>query len=628
MCALLNWLDQRLDYRRHIALLRRRVLPNGPSWWSTSASCLMWLLLIECITGLLLMSTYSPSMASAWASVNFTDQSAAGRFLRGVHHYSSHALIILFGLHLVRVVITGAYRAPRELVWITGLLLFPLILVWTVTGNPLASSQKGIAQIQVEGNILAATPFVGPWFQRILFGGRDIGNLTLTRLHFLHVGLLPLLVGGLFLLHLHQVIKHSSYRPGVAADQAPLKPLLHYWPYQSVRNMTMLVLLVGTISGISWQWGAPLSAPADPELPFSPRPEWYFRWLFELRRHFTGDTEFVATMVVPAAFLAAFMLLPFLDRLLSTRFDRLCRLLVVVACAAGWGWLTYLSFDRDWNDPEYIASMVEFERLSERARELARSEAMPVAGAVELLRHDPQTQGPRLFARHCSSCHTMTDADDNGMTVAESSAPNLRGIGTATWIVGFFDLDQISGKNYFGNTAFHDGEMKQHIQTLFAENDRSALQEQFRTVAVALAAEAGHEVYESAEAQRGRSLIVGKLRCTDCHQFHNQGSLGSAPDLTGYASTEWLTGLISNPSSRRFYGDRNDRMPAFAADSAHPEFNLLSTLELDLLVKWLTGLPGDSNLAHSQKANNPAQPPASHPQPHEVAVKTELQATP
>jgi quinol-cytochrome oxidoreductase complex cytochrome b subunit len=85
-----DWLDARLGHRRVCAAFRERVLPNGPSWWYTSASCLFWLLVIQGVTGLLLMATYSPSMTSAWASVHFIDQSAAGRFLRGVHHFAAH----------------------------------------------------------------------------------------------------------------------------------------------------------------------------------------------------------------------------------------------------------------------------------------------------------------------------------------------------------------------------------------------------------------------------------------------------------------------------------------------------------------------------------------------------------
>ena len=408
MQSWVDWLDLRLDYRLIRNRLSNRILPNGPGWVYTSASCLLWLLVIECVTGLLLMATYCPSMTSAWASVHFIDQNSAGRFLRGIHHYSSHVMIVLFGVHVLRVLCTAAYRAPRELVWITGLLLFPLMIVWTVTGNPLSVSQKGIAQIQVEGNILGSTPFVGPFLRELLFGGADIGTLTLTRLYFLHVGLLPVLVGGLCFVHLHQVIKHSPFRTAEKDDLAA--DGLTYWPYQTVRNMISLGVIVAIISFFAWKDGAPLYAPADPELAFSPRPEWYFRWLFELRRYFTGETEFIATMVIPSVFLLAFMAAPFVDRFRSNWISTACRLLIVLFCFGGWSWLTVLSFVQDSRDSHYLAETAEFETLSARALELARTTPMTDKGAIELLRRDPQTQGPRLFTRHCASCHSHADS--------------------------------------------------------------------------------------------------------------------------------------------------------------------------------------------------------------------------
>ena len=624
MRSLLDWLDHRLGYRQSLRPLRERVLPNGPSWWFCSASCLLWLLLIESVTGLLLMATYSPSMASAWASVNFIDQSSAGRFVRAVHHYTSHALIILLALHLLRVLLTGAYRAPRELVWITGLLLIPLILVWTVTGNPLSASQKGISQIQVEGNILAATPLVGPYLQRILFGGHEVGNLTLTRLYFLHVGLLPLLVGVLGLVHLHQVIKHSPYRQTVATEGAVLPKLLPYWPYQSVRNMTALFVVVGAISWISWASEPHLSAPADPELSYSPRPEWYFRWLFELRRYFSGDTEFIATLVVPGAVLLAFMAAPFVDRFLSARSARLSRLLIVTVCAGIWGGLSYLSFHHDWSDPDYAASMSEFEKISDRVRELARTQSMPPAGAIELLRHDPLTQGPRLFSQHCNRCHPLTDSANNKIAAENSSAPNLHGFASAAWISGFLDVARISGPDYFANTAFRDGEMKQHIQSLFeeaGEPGRTALTEKLSAVAIALAAESGREPDDSPQVHLGRKLIVGELRCVECHKFRNEGSTGAAPDLTGYGSSEWLKELISDPSGERFYGGRNDRMPSFAADKVHADLNLLTTRELDLLVKWMTNSHRPHDIADEQSQLKPPNTPDFHVVPNYMTTQ-------
>jgi mono/diheme cytochrome c family protein len=87
----------------------------------------------------------------------------------------------------------------------------------------------------------------------------------------------------------------------------------------------------------------------------------------------------------------------------------------------------------------------------------------------------------------------------------------------------------------------------------------------------------------------GKDAMINEFACIDCHKFGDQGDLGLAPDLTGYASREWLTAFISNPAHERFYPETNDRMPAFAADSAKPLANRLSPEDLAMIVAWLRG---------------------------------------
>lgn len=601
-----DWLDSRLGYRAYLGVLRERVLPEGPSWLATSAACLFWLLVIQLVTGLLLMASYSPSMTSAWASVHFINQTFAGRFIRGLHHFASHALIIGLILHVTRVLIAAKFRAPRELIWVTGLLLIPLVIVWTVTGNPLSGSQKGLVQIEVEGHILGAVPVVGPPLQRLLIGGDEVGNLTLTHLYFLHVGLLPLLVGGLCVIHLQQIFRHGVNAAPVESGTAgatseagvAVAAPLPYWPFQSVRNWTVLASVVGVISWWSWTHGAPLDAPADPALPSTPRPEWYFRWIFELRRSFTGDSEFLVTVVLPTVILGFFMLVPLFDRWLSRRLSAVFRLAVVLGALGAGSWLTYTSFQRDWNDPEYLASQQQSQELADRAQFLADQKHVTAAGAVELLRQDARTQGPLLFARHCSTCHEYVDDQGRGIKSENSSAPNLFGFGTADWIQGMLDPQRIVSDQVFGKTKFKKGQMSGKIRGLFKEAGESGAGEltgQMKLIARALSAEAhlpsqvALDERDQADIKQGKTLLA-EVGCTECHKFHEEGDLGLAPDLTDYASREWLTGMISNPSAERFYADdQNDRMQQFAADPSHPDLNLLTANELRLLVEWLRG---------------------------------------
>jgi ubiquinol-cytochrome c reductase cytochrome b subunit len=186
------------------------------------------------------------------------------------------------------------------------------------------------------------------------------------------------------------------------------------------------------------------------------------------------------------------------------------------------------------------------------------------------------------------------------IVVEHPTASNLWGIGTRAWIRGILDPHQISGPRYFGNTTLKDGDMISWVEDTFDtdatadldDDERAKLREKVENVAFALAAEAGQNVGKIADLDErvaaGRTAIVEEFSCVDCHKFHDDGELGLAPDLTGYASAEWLRAFISDPEHERFYPDTNDRMPAFAA-SDDPAANRLSPAELDLLVAWLRG---------------------------------------
>ncbi len=595
MRTLLDWLNDRTDYRTLLAHWRGRMLSEGPSWVYSSAVCLLWLLVVQLATGFLMMATYSPSTATAWASVHFIENAPGGKIIRGVHYFAAQGVIILFALHLIRILLTGAFRAPRELVWITGLLLLPLILIWAITGNPLSNSQKGISQIDVEGHIIGSTPIVGPVLQRILIGGDQPGHLTLTHLYFLHVAFLPVIVLGLLTIHLWQVYRHGT---SVQRDSLPGVQSVPYWPYQSVRNMIVTAMVLGGIVLLAWREGAPLEAPADSTIAHAPRPEWYFLSLFELRRHFSGDWEFVATMVLPLAAFGLLLAIPLIDGACSRRWSLAWRSLIVLAGAVAWVGLTYAALSRDWRDEDYLASRRNLERLSDRARLLADRTGVPPEGAQALLRNDPQTQGPLLFARHCASCHTHLDAQGQGIAAEKPAAPNLYGFASRTWLVGMLDAERIRRPEYFGKTELADGEMAGALQSLFdeaeSEEQRRQLRDDLTAVAGALSAEArlpppeGAEPVHTEALQAGAELLAGRLGCTDCHRFHDQGELGSAPDLTGYGSRDWIIGMMSNPAHPRFYGgNEKDGMPAFAAEPDHPDRNLLTPRELMLLADWL-----------------------------------------
>jgi len=592
MRRFLSWLNERTGYTRLTAPIRQRMLPDGPSWLLATAPVLMWLVAIEIVTGLLLMTTYSPSINNAWASVHYIEQSPGGTFIRGLHHYCAQAILIVFIVHIARVILSAAFRAPRELIWVTGLLLLPVMILWKVSGNPLSGSLDGMSQIEVEGAIIGSTPIVGPVARQILIGGEKVGHLTLTHLYFLHVGLMPLIALVLLGLHITQIYRHGLSNQ----DHAPHpERACTYVPFQSWRNMALLAVVVGVIGYISWRQGVELGPPADSDLPNSPRPVWYFLWLFELRRYFTGPWEFVATIIIPGVLLGYLLLLPLIDKALSVNASRAMRFIVVFFGLGGCALLTYMSLHRDTTDEHHQTAVAQGKLFGERARTIAVLRDIPAEGADQLLKRD----GMMLFYKHCLACHSYADTNGHGLIATKSTAPNLYGVGTRDWVAGWLDPDRIKSDQYFGGTKFKAGDMVDKVKEYHAaakkDSEKGAkIREKLDLVIAALSAEAKLPAQKDLDATDAKKIKDGKsamagdlLSCTSCHKFHDEEG-DEAPDLTGYASAEWLTGIIANPAHERFYKDKkNDRMPAFAADAKDPKKNLLTPAEISALVKFL-----------------------------------------
>ena len=173
MKPFLDWLDQRTGYR-HItreALLEN--IPGGSRWRYVWGSTLTFALVVQLITGLFLWMAYSPSSQTAWESVFYIQHEMfGGWFLRGLHHYTAQAMTVLLVLHLMQVLIDGAYKAPREVNFWFGLILLQLVLGLSLTGYLLPWDQKGFWATKVATNLMGSVPVVGPAMQRMLVGGQ------------------------------------------------------------------------------------------------------------------------------------------------------------------------------------------------------------------------------------------------------------------------------------------------------------------------------------------------------------------------------------------------------------------------------------------------------------------------
>ncbi|HEX7861524.1 MAG TPA: cytochrome b N-terminal domain-containing protein [Verrucomicrobiae bacterium] len=585
-----DWLDNRTGYRKitHEALYEN--VPGGARWRYVWGSTLTFALMIQFVTGIFLWMAYSPSAQTAWESVYYIQyEMAGGWLLRGIHHYTAQLMTVLLVLHLMQVVIDGAYKAPRELNFIFGVLLLLLTLGLSLTGYLLPWDQKGYWATKVSTNLAAITPVIGPWLQKVIIGGSDYGHHTLTRFFALHAGVLPAATVALIVVHIYLFRRH-----GLTAKQPLRRRDAPFWPDQVLKDAVACMAVLATVLVLIYlprlkdagaPLGAELGAPANPSEAFSAaRPEWYFLFLFQFLKYFPGSTEIIGAIVIPSIAMFVLLVMPFIGQWkLGHRFN-VAFLFVVIA---GAGLLTYLAKAQDNRDPSFRAAVEESARSAERVRMLARG-GIPREGALALLQNDPMTQGPRMFARHCASCHRYDGHDGVGIVSAEGpSAPDLKGFASREWLTKLMEPTHIVSSNYYGGTKFKDGKMVRFVKRDVAGFNAEQKAQLTKVIAAVsaeakLQSQADKDKTDEKMIEEGRVLATSDdMRCTECHQFRKPDDTATAPDLTGYGSAEWLTAIIKNPAHERFYGKRNDRMPAFG------ENNRLDDRSIAMLVAWL-----------------------------------------
>ena len=310
-----GFLEERTGWKRLKEVLLLEPLPGGARWAAAFGSLLLFAFLVQLVTGILLAMNYAPSEKTAWPSVNYIQEEVPlGAFIRAAHHWGSSAMVILLLAHLVQVFVWGAYKRPRELTWMVGVLLLVCTLGLAFTGYLLPWDQKAYWATKVGLGIVSMVPGVGDGLRDLLQGGSQIGNLTLTRFFALHGFVLPGSIVLLVVVHLYLFRKHGVTPPwwhSAAQLEAQQEP---FWPKQALKDGAFAVAFLLGLGVWAYYRPAPLEAPADPSQPYEARPEWYFMFLFQILRYFHGPYEVVGTFVLPTAFFLILFFWPFLDR--------------------------------------------------------------------------------------------------------------------------------------------------------------------------------------------------------------------------------------------------------------------------------------------------------------------------
>ena len=209
-----DWLDERVNGTGIYTAMLSRKVPKGTNWFYTLGSSVMFIFAMQAITGVFLAMYYVPSATEAYASIShITNDVFLGEFVRGLHKWGASLMIILIFLHMARTFFFGAYKYPRELNWVIGVVLIVLTMVMGLTGYLLPFDQRSFWATIVANNITASGPVLGPYLADFLRAGPDFSATTLSRFYALHMLVVPGLIAGLIGAHLFLVVKLGTTAP-------------------------------------------------------------------------------------------------------------------------------------------------------------------------------------------------------------------------------------------------------------------------------------------------------------------------------------------------------------------------------------------------------------------------------
>jgi ubiquinol-cytochrome c reductase cytochrome b subunit len=332
MRRILAWCEARLSLRNTVGPMMMHPVPRaiaGPlGWWYVFGSASMTLLFIQILTGIGLSLVYVPTADQAYESLVYLNyQMPLGWFLRSLHYWSGSAMVFMVVVHAVQVFLHGAYKYPRELNWITGVLLLLLTLGMAFTGQVLRWDADAYWGIGVGASMAGRVPWLGPYIVDLLLGGPIIGADSLSRFFALHVFVIPGLLLGLLAIHLWLVLKRGISAPPVPGQV--VDPRTYQQEYEKdlhkegvpffgeammkdalFSSLTVIVIVI--LAAIAGPKG-PGALPEPALLGANPKPDWPFWWLFALLSLSPAGAETFIILVMPVVLIGALLLVPFVS---------------------------------------------------------------------------------------------------------------------------------------------------------------------------------------------------------------------------------------------------------------------------------------------------------------------------
>jgi cytochrome b6 len=321
-----NWIDERFGWEDLVAPLRHKTVPlHKFSIWYFLGGMTLFLFGIQVITGIMLLLYYRPSANEAFESVQYImTRVQFGWLIRSIHSWSANLMIFTAFLHMFSVAFLRAYRKPRELTWVSGMVLLFLVMGFGFSGYLLPWNTLAFFATKVGTEITGQVPVIGKWMMIFLRGGEEVTGATLSRFFGFHVALLPGITTMLLLLHIGLIQRLGmSAPPSVEAEWKAVpekKRVMNFFPNFLLRELMAWYAALGVLGALAAIYPWDLGTKADPfaAAPAGIKPEWYFLFMFQTLKLIPAkvlfiDGELLGVLVFGLAGLL-WVLLPFFDK--------------------------------------------------------------------------------------------------------------------------------------------------------------------------------------------------------------------------------------------------------------------------------------------------------------------------
>ena len=317
--SLKNWLDERLSISALARAAQKKEVPlHRQSIWYYFGGMTLFLFVVQVVTGILLLLYYRPSAENAFESVQFImTEVKFGWLIRSIHSWSANLMILTLFIHMFSVYFMQAYNRPRELTWVTGVVLLLLCITFGFSGYLLPWNTVSFFATKVGTDIAGVVPVVGKTLLRFLRGGDEVTGATLTRFFGFHVAVLPAMATVFLGIHVLLVQLHGMHVP---ARYAQNHRRMKFFPNFLMRDLIGWILAIGVLAALAalFPWELGVKADAFAPAPAGIKPEWYFLFMFQTLKYIPAKVLIFDGEVIGILFFmlagAVLFVIPFINR--------------------------------------------------------------------------------------------------------------------------------------------------------------------------------------------------------------------------------------------------------------------------------------------------------------------------